>query len=518
MALQQLPGVTGFVVDRISSNDKRAIGKFTDANHLHSFHQAYPQDYDKKIISLYSQTSLYANDFLNMLSGSTPFLLEDGKMEWQWDMEIPYQFPEIVEVPSDTLSQDKVGIAGKEFDLILNTNEFKKNDIVIIGSKRYGQRLSVVADPKQAQARTFIYTFTLVSPIPENDYVNKTFLQAGVNIEKSHNNLGEFDQDMSGLRPLGDKMRLYESMGAGVGIEHGITAWADDMRFDGAYSPDGKPLDILVYMQKQRGEKPVSANMIRWEPFIEAQMRKELLEMKVNKMIWAQPGPVKTGGTRQEIKKESAGVHWRMKNSGNYWGFNRGEFSVNMLRTAFGDLFYRRVPMGKRQVKLYTNEAGFNIFQQAVKEDAFGSGLTFIADERFVQGSGQNLVYNFAFSSMVTRETGKVELVHLQELDLPQTNIEFGQNKMSTPIFMIFDVSAPDGGVSRNVREVRKKGVPNMTWGYIDGRRSHLGAFASQGHQASSKFNGYEIFMEAQYDVFVEDVSRTFLIEELPAF
>jgi hypothetical protein len=518
MAQTQLPGVTGFVVDRISSNDKRAIGKFTDANHLSSFHQMYPQDYDKKIISLYTQTSLYANDFLNMLTGADPFLLEAGKEEWTWDMEIPYQFPQIVEVPADTLSQDRIGIDGKSFELIIDSAEFKKNAIVILGPKSYGQRIYAVGDPRPASARTYIQEFTLVAANPEADYVNRSLLQSGVNLELSHYNIGEFDQDLGGLRPMADKMRLYESLGAADGMEHTITAWADDIRFDGMKDDRGNPLDVLVYWDKRRGEKPKSVDLVRWEPFVEMQMKKELLSHKVNKCIWAQPGVVKTNGGRQELKKESAGVHWRMRNSGNYWGYNRGEFSVNMIRTAFGDLFYRRVPVGQRRVKLYTNEAGFDVFQTAVKTDAFGSGLTFVADERFVQGSGQNLVYNFAFSSMVTRETGKVELVHLQELDLPQTNLEFGQNKKSTPIFMVFDVSSADGGVSRNVREVRKKNQPNMTWGYIDGRRHHLGPFASQGHSAANKFNGYSIFMDTHYDVFIEDVSKTFLIEEIPQF
>jgi hypothetical protein len=42
---------------------------------------------------------------------------------------------------------------------------------------------------------------------------------------------------------------------------------------------------------------------------------------------------------------------------------------------------------------------------------------------------GQNITYNFAFDAMVTRETGRVELIHLKELDLPQTNLDFGQTK-----------------------------------------------------------------------------------------
>jgi len=33
-----------------------------------------------------------------------------------------------------------------------------------------------------------------------------------------------------------------------------------------------------------------------------------------------------------------------------------------------------------------------------------------------IQGTGQQLTYNWAFDSMVTRETGRIELVHLKVL------------------------------------------------------------------------------------------------------
>ena len=281
----------------------------------------------------------------------------------------------------------------------------------------------------------------------------------------------------------------------------------------------GRPLDILVYMDARRNGTAITRNDIKWEPFIEFMLRKQMMETKVKRMIWNKPGIHRTNGAKQELKKRSAGIYYRMRNSGNYVPYNRGEFSVNLLRSVFGDLFYRRVDIKDRRVKMYTNEAGFDVFQQAVKEDAFDSGLTFnVGDnEKFVQGSGQSLVYNFAFNSMVTRETGKVELVHLRELDLPQTNLEFGQNKKSTPVFMVFDVSPnSDGSLINNIREVRRAGTPNMQWGYVDGRRSHLGAMKSQGHQAANMFNGYEIFMEDRSDIFVEDMSRTVLIEEIP--
>lgn len=104
---------------------------------------------------------------------------------------------------------------------------------------------------------------------------------------------------------------------------------------------------------------------------------------------------------------------------------------------------------------------------------------------------------DYAFDSFVTRESGLVSLIHLTELDLPQTNVEFGQNKKSTPVFFVFDVSpGTDGGMMNNIREVRRKDRPNMLWSYIDGRRHHLGAFASQGHSAANKNDSYTITMD----------------------
>ena len=517
MGLQTVPGLSGFQYARFSSMDKRAIGKFTDSNHLESFHDMYPEDYDKKVISLYTQSSLYSNDFLDMVNQSTPYYLDGVSDSWKWEIEKPYQFPQILEVPDSTLSQDKIGIDGHEFEIVTDTNEFAKNAVVTLAHKMYGQNIYAVSDPVPYN-RGWLQKFTLVSANPANDFVNRAFLQAGINLQLSHHNIGEFDQDLGGLRKLADKIQMFETLGSGDGLENTITAWADDKTLKGS---DGKPLDLLIYANKQRNQTADVRHDMKWEPFVEYMMRKQMLEQKVSKMIWGKPGTVKTNGSRQEVKKESAGVYYRMRNSGNYAAYNRGEFSANLIRSIFGDLFYRREDIKNRKVKMYTNEAGFDAFQQAIKEEALNSGISFTTGDnsKYIKGEGQQLQLNFAFNSFVTRETGEVSLIHLKELDLPQTNTEFGQNKKSTPIFMVFNVSpTSDGSMVNNIREVRRKNMPNMTWGYIDGRRSHLGAFKSQGHTASNKFNGYTVFMDDRYDVFVEDTSRCVLIEEIPQF
>jgi len=88
MAIQTIPGLTGFTYARVASMDKRAVGKLTDANHLESFHSTEPADYDKKIISLYTQSSLYSNDFLDMINSLlltisiTIVMLGNGKCKY----------------------------------------------------------------------------------------------------------------------------------------------------------------------------------------------------------------------------------------------------------------------------------------------------------------------------------------------------------------------------------------------------------------------------------------------------
>jgi hypothetical protein len=517
MATQFIPGLTGFTYARVSSMDKRAVGKLTDSNHLESFHSTEPADYDKKIISLYTQSTLYSNDFLDMINKSTPFYIDNNSDAWKWDIEVPYKFPKIVDIPTTTAEMVKPGIDGQEFQLVLDSAEFSKNAVVSIGTRMYGPRLYVTKDPVPFNTGS-LYTFTLVSDNPMVDYVSSQFLAVGNELELIDGVVGEFDQDLLGLPRLGEKITMFESLSSGYGYEHTITKWADEKILKDA---SGKPLDILVYGNSKRGEMPMTRNDVKWEPFVEYWMRKSMLELKVKRMIWGKPGTVKTGGTKQEVKRTSAGVYHRMRNNGNLVQYNRGEFSANLLRSVFGDLFYRRVDVKDRRVKMYTNEAGFDVFQQALKDDALNSGLTFVADsgERYIQGTGQNLTYNFAFNSMVTRETGKIELVHLRELDLPQTNLEFGQNKKSTPVFMVFDVSPmSDGSLLNNIREVRLKGAPSMTWGYINGRQHHLGFARSQGMDSANKFPGYTIWMEDRCDVFMEDLSRTVLIEEIPQF
>jgi len=513
MAFSKVPGFVGYEATRVSSFDNRALGKLTDTNHLYSLHNLTPSNYDKKIITLYTQTAMFNNDFLQMINQSSTYFPETDY--WKWDIGVPYQFPTLIQIPDATANMSRPGIDGQEFQIVLDRKEFFVHD-VITSDRRYAPNFYITKDPEPYLVG-WLYTVTLVTPSPTTDYVDDIWLAPGKQFIKVDNLVGEFDQDLAGLPALGQKITLYESLSAGYGLKHKVTKWADQMT---SKDENGKPLDLITYTHYRNNElgQPTILDT-RWEPFIETQMRRDMMKTKVQRMIWGKPGTARTNGSQQEVKKAVEGLYWKMRNNGNLVEYPRGEFSINIMRNVFGDLFYRRVDIAERHVKVYTNEAGMDVFDQATKKDALNSGLTIVADERFIQGREQKMTISYAFSSVVTRETGKIELIHLKELDEPQTNSEYGQNKKSTPIFMVFDISPDgDGTPKNNVREVRLKGAPSMTWGYINGRTHYMGFMASQGMMSSSMDPGYTVWMEDRADLFVEDLSRMVLIEELPQF
>lgn len=517
MALQQLPGLqSGFTAKRYSSLNERAIGKLTDMNHISQVtrHQE-PAKYDKDVITLYSQTSLKSvSDFQQMLMKSKPYEIPYGAPDtWDFEVNTVFKFPKIVAVPEATRTHAKPGIDQQEFELVFDKDWFFK-DQIITADLRYGQEFILASDGEPYDGG-FIYKATLHSQNPVTDFVDKRWLAQGTEYQLIRHVSGEFDQEGAGLGPMGDRIRLYESLGAGALKEHTVTGWAAMRGID-------PQKDLIVYAKMERNEVGQTVKAITWEPFIERMLKEELLNEGMRAAIWEKGGTSRGSGKKQEIRKVTPGLYWRMRNNGNYVSYPRGSFSINLLRNVFGDLFYRRVSMGERRVKLYTNEAGFNVFDQAAKKDLLGAGITLTdmgTGNGFIEGSGQSRMFNFGFDRIKTRETGIIELVHLTELDQPSTSTEFGQNKRSTPIFIVLDLTSPDGGIAQdNIRLVRRQGVPNLMWSYQDGRMHHLGPMVSQGHTASNSFSGYKIMMETRWDIFIEDMSRCVLIEEEPQF
>jgi hypothetical protein len=518
MAINRINGLPGIVQGRFSSQGVRTDngGKFTDYSMLTTLQRRNPSAYDKDLINLYSQTGLYRNDFLDLINQSTPYEVDGGADSFYYNVALPYENNVITDIPASTYALDSIGIDGHEFDLVVKY-KVAKNDILALGSYSKGAQIFVTVDPKPVLGGWLI-TATSAS----NEVISKKWLSIGVPVGKVGNAIGEFDQDYSGIGRLGEKITLYHTLGSEQGVEHTITGWADDVRFDGQVDKLGRPKDLLVYLQGRPGEMPTSKQFMMWEPYVEFALRKELLSMRVKKFLWARGGVVRTNGSRQNEKLISTGVYHGIKKYGNYYSFNKGEFGPQILRDALGDLFYQRKDVKDRYAKMYTNTAGMLLWKQMLKDDALGSGLSLTANVDAIHtgdvnasSPSNNLVYSWSFSKMYSTETGLVEVVHLSELDNDDLSGTTYAGRYKDPIFLILDVSnSSNGSLKDNIREVRMKGRPNMIWGYMDGLRHHNGAFASQGHSMGHKADSYTVIMKERVDPFVEDFSKMVLIEQ----
>lgn len=517
MALPKLPGQTGYLAKTYSSLDGRAIAKLTAENHISQLlHLDSPTPYDRGIVDMYTQTSLKSQDFIRMVNQTDPFFITGDS--WQWTLRGLRRLPKLVGIPDSTASNANAGQDGIPFELIFDSNYFQIND-VITANYQHGDKLAVVAGPEELPGGAFLYKLILVGEdVGVSTTVDRRFLQEGIEFDKIDNVVGEHDQDLSGLKGFGEYYTMVESLAAAYGVEHETTKWAAQKALSYKKDGNGNPLDLIVYDQYKMDNngKTVYTGSV-WEPMIERMMRDEMLEMRVKRMLYGTGGSLQSFGHKHEVKKIATGILHRLRNHSNYLPLNKGEFSINLLRDLFGSLFYRRVAMKDRRVRLYTNEAGTRLFNQANKDDLFNSGMTIVADNRFIQGSGQNMTVNYGFDGAWTMETGRIEVSHLMELDQIQMNSEFGNNKYSAPIFIAFDISDATGGL-KGIREVRQEGVPSMTWGYINGRQHYLGHAASQGMISSSMDPGYKIWMEDRSDLFIEDLSRCVFIEQIPDF
>lgn len=511
MALPTVPGQVGYVAYTYSSGNKRALAKFTDKNHIQTLiNDDAPVPYDREIIDIYTQTSMQSDDFTELINKSDPYYAPAET--WTWKIRKEFEYPKLLALTAEASANANLGADAIPFQVIFDTNYFQVND-VITANRQFGDALSVVKGPESLGAG-YLYSVVLTGAhITPDSTANKNLLQPNQTFDKIDNVVGEFDQELSGLPYQGSYIQMYQSMSAGYGVTHNVTKWADEMS---PIKADGSPAEIIVYdKMRMRQDGKLENIASRWEPWIERQMKMEMLKIRKHRILYGMGGSTKTLGHRGEVKQITEGILSQIRHCGHYMPINAGDFSINMLRDLFGSLFYRRVPMKDRRVKLYTNEAGIRLFRQANKNDLFASGITVIADQRFIEGSGQNMAVNYGFDAAITMETGRIEVSHLMELDLPELNSEYGTERYSAPLFLAFDISNMTGGAMKNIREVRKKNAPSMTWGYIDGRQHHLGHAASKGFSSASMDPGYQIFMDDYADVFIEDLSRCVLIEQI---
>jgi len=512
MPNQNIPRVNGRIIANAhmtsSYYSKNGLNKLTDKNFVETMLRTKPDQYDKMMIRLFTDTRLYSNDLIDLVMKSgKPFSVNDPNGVFTYKIKKRADLPKVIAVyaaGSTSAIGAKPGIDGQEFDIVFDKQVFSVNDIIT--SHRYEQEVQVqIVDEGVRFQNAFKYRCRAAGA-NATDFVATRFLGVGVEYFKVGNVLGEYSTSFSGLGLFDGNLEVMADVLNQYGVEHTITDWADATKLGAQTDAAGNPMDITYYSVTDPNAQGEKTKIVGWEPTVSRLLRMEMLRMKANMLMWGRQGNTKDEKGRPTRLKPGL---WQQLHLGNVIYYDRGQFSLNLLRSAIGDLFYNRVKVADRYVKVYTNRAGMELASTAMRKDFNNSNMMLSAD-KFMDGKDRlKQGYALQFDHFMTTETGPVEFIELEQLNEHATFLELGPNKKVAPIFIIMDVSN-DGGA--NIREVKLATRPNMYYQYIPGSVG----FGSQQTVIANKDPYSTYIMKDFCGIFLEDPTRTVIIKEYP--
>jgi hypothetical protein len=507
MPNQSIPRVNGRVIANAhmtsSFYSKNGLGKLTDKNFVETMLRTKPDQYDKMMIRLFTDTKLYSNDLIDLVMKSgKPFMVNDPNGVFTYKIKKRAELPKVIVNLASSIA--KPGIDGQEFEIVFDKNVFVVNDIIT--AHRYEQETQIqIVNEGEKYQNGFKFRARAIGA-SGSDFVNQRFLQVGTEYFKIGNILGEYTTSFSSLGLFDGNLEVMADVLQQYGVEHTITDWADATKLGVQTDASGNPLDITYYSVTDPMAMGEKTKIVGWEPTVSRLLRMEMMRMKANTLMWGRQGNAKDEKGRPTRAKQGL---WQQLHLGNVIYYDRGQFSLNLIRAAVGDLFYNRVLIKDRSVKIYTNRSGMELAATAIRKDF--NGQNFMVDAgKFMDGKDRlKQGYAFQFDHFMTTETGPVEFVELEQLNEHATFLELGPNKKTPPIFIILDISGQDDA---GIREVKLATRPNMYYQYIPGSVG----FGAQQTVVASK-DPYSTYMMKDFaGIFLEDPTKSVIIKEFP--
>jgi hypothetical protein len=504
MPNQNIPRVNGRVVANAhmtsSFYSKNALSKFTEKNFVETMLKTKPDQYDKMMLRLFTDTRLYSNDLLDtVMKSEKPFMVNDPNGVFTYKIKKRAELPKIVIGKSTAQGAD-----GAEFELVFDKQAFSVNDIITAHRYEQETQIQIVSDGERHQ-NGFKYKCRAAGATA-TDTVEVRFLQIGTEYFKITNVLGEYSTSFSGLGLFDGNLEVMADVLNQYGVEHTITDWADATKLGMPTDATGNPMDITYYSVTDPSAESEKTKIVGWEPTVSRLLRMEMMRMKANMLMWGRQGnTVDEKGRPTRLKP---GL-WQQLHLGNVIYYDKGQFSLNLIRSAIGDLFYNRVKLADRRVKIYTNRSGMELASTAIRKDFNGQNFMVDAD-KFLDGKDRlKQGYAFQFDHFMTVETGPVEFIELEQLNMHATFVELGPNKKTPPIYIILDVSGQEGA---GIREVKLSTRPNMQYHYIPGTTG----FGQSQTVVASKDPYSTYIMKDFAGIFLEDPTKTVIIKEYP--
>ena len=512
------------------------------SSHLDSYHlvnmlkSAEPMDLGPVDLWAMSQKVEMPLYQMSSFGGKNTILVDTPRGEYKWQTPIVQDLPYItedIESVSTVLGQD-----GTTFKIKLNRRVFGHGDIITY-DKYKGLEMYITADDILPSADGFIYTVQLVNN-NNSAFLDHKYLKAGTKYFRKGSARGEYGERFSDIGELSNGFREYYNYvgGAEAHVHYSVSSRAE-MMIKGGLNADGSVPVTEIWRTFDKNLDPSIANIdqmlaVMGKEYIKkaydngSLTRSFLTKMEAahltkiatdieTYLMWGQGGRIKQDGP--DDMRLSTGLWSQLDNSYKRI-YNKSGFTLDLFRSEIFNFFNGKVefkgPDPLRNLIVQTGMAGMKMINQAIKKEAFGTGLTVNLDQSGVNGiSGTNamdLNFGFAFTSYTIPFLANVKFVLNPAFDNVHTNdIEnpiIDGFPLSSYNFIIFDIT---DNTNDNIFLLKLKWDSELKWFYQNGTMDYMGR--SQGFQSSGNFNGYRVMMsQTMPAIWVKDPTKVLKI------
>ena len=513
--------------------------QYNASSHVDSYHlvnmlkDAEPMDLGP--VDIWAMTQKVEMPLYQMSSfgGKNVINVDNVRGEYKWQTPVAQDLPYIIE--DIEAGNNAKGVDGTTFKIKLNKREFGHGDIITY-DKYNGAELYIVPDEDILPIGDgFIYTVQLVN----NDnyrFLDNAYLSNGTKFFRKGSARGEYGERFSDIQTKSGFREFYNYVGGAEAHVHYSISSRADMMIKGGMNADGTVPVTEIWRNFDKSMDPAVSNI---EDMV-AKMGKDYVKRAIGNgdlsrtfltsmeaahltkiatdietyLMWGHGGRVRQDGP--DDLRLSVGL-WKQLDSSFKRVYNKSSFNLELFRSELYNFYAGRVefqgPDPKRQLIVQTGMGGMRMVNEAIKKEAFSSGLNILAaDIGAITNKGMDLGFGFAYTSYVIPFLANVKFVLNPAFDNIHTNdIEnpiIDGNPLSSYSFIIFDIT---DNTNDNIYLLKLSWDNQLKWWYQNGTMDYMGR--SQGFQSSGQFNGYRVFMtQTMPAIWVKDPTKVLKI------
>jgi hypothetical protein len=511
---------------------------YTASSHVDSYHMmnlmkdAQPDDLGP--VELWAQVKKVEMPLYQMSSfgGKNVIDVQHPRGEYKWSTPVSEELPFIVE-DLDSANSMK-GLDGTPFKIKMNKRTFGHGDIITY-DKFNGKELFITDEEILDLTDGVIYTVQLVNNDSDAVFDN-AFLTSQSFYFRVGSARGEYGERYSDLTTTASTREFYNYVGNADAHVHYTISSKVKLMEKGGMNADGKvpvtelwksfdtsldpSITSLEGMVKAKGadyikKAQANGNLVRtFITKLEAAHLSKIAYDIETYLMWGKGGRIKQDGP--DDLRLSVGL-WKQLDLSFKHVYNKSDFKLDIFRSELFNFYNGKVdfqgPDSKRQLIVQTGMGGMRMINEAIKREAFSSGLVMNAKELdAIKGQGMDLGFGFSFTEYMIPFLANIKFVlnpafdNLQNNDIENPIID--GHRLSSYSFIVFDIT--ENG-NDNIKLLKCAWNKDLVWRYVNGSMDYMGR--TQGFQSSGNFNGYQIYMtQAMPAIKVEDPTKVLKI------